>query len=634
MWKRKFGVKKPRKRQRQPEKWARVIKKKAHARGERYTNTKGNVTQQKSIGPDCNCKRKCFEKSGNDHISLLFRQFYELGDTAKQDMFLFGKIRREAIKRHRPRSENTETKRSASFKYFVTSSAGQDIEICQKAFRSVHGIGKTRFEKLRKKDPELLTDKRGKHGNQRKIDEDVNDKVKTHISSSPSRKSHYSRRKNPDKVYISEDLNIQRMWTVYLQIHEPEQYLLLQRGMKANMNPSVKYASYKHIFDTEFNIGFGSPRSDTCLKCDQLEQEVEALKAAGDVEGLEAKENERRLHHTKADNGYELLSNKAKETKLKDHVDCYTFDFQQNLPLPKLTTNDMFYARQLWLYNFGVHDCKVDDGIMHVWHEGIAGRGSSEVCSCLDKVLRGNRRATTHLYLFSDGCVGQNKNRALVVFLQSLVEANIYKRIDHIFLYRGHTFLPNDRDFGLIEKRKNATPKVELPSEYVKMIMKSRHAKPFMVHEMKGEDILDFKDVSDRCMSKTTLKDKAGVKLHFNDVHWFSYGKSENINDKCTGSSVEEHKGEVWCRYTHNVMESWKKVNIFKRGVSSVPNPALKYHHPLGIKDPKYKDLMTLCDKNLLQQPAIDFFRSLKPESMTQERVRGNESESDSDYID
>ena len=68
--------KKPRKRQRQPEKWARVIKKKAHARGERYTNTKGNVTQQKSIGPDCNCKRKCFEKLGNDHISLLFRQFY------------------------------------------------------------------------------------------------------------------------------------------------------------------------------------------------------------------------------------------------------------------------------------------------------------------------------------------------------------------------------------------------------------------------------------------------------------------------------------------------------------------------------------------------------------------------------
>ena len=158
-------------------------------------------------------------------------------------------------------------------------------------------------------------------------------------------------------------------------------------------------------------------------------------------------------------------------------------------------------------------------------------------------MLRGNGRATTHLYLFSDGCVGQNKNRAMVVFLQSLVEANIYKRIDHIFLYRGHTFLPNDRDFGLIEKRKNATPKVELPSEYVKMIMKSRHAKPFMVHEMKGEDILDFKDVSDRCMSKTTLKDKAGVKFHFNDVHCSAMGRVKTLMIRVLGVRLKSIKG-------------------------------------------------------------------------------------------
>ena len=41
----------------------------------------------------------------------------------------------------------------------------------------------------------------------------------------------------------------------------------------------------------------------------------------------------------------------------KDAVDMITYDFQQNLETPNLQHNDMFYKRQLWTYNFGIHDC-------------------------------------------------------------------------------------------------------------------------------------------------------------------------------------------------------------------------------------------------------------------------------------
>lgn len=43
--------------------------------------------------------------------------------------------------------------------------------------------------------------------------------------------------------------------------------------------------------------------------------------------------------------------------KSKDCVEVITFDFQQNLETPNLRHNDMFYLRQMWTYNFGIHDC-------------------------------------------------------------------------------------------------------------------------------------------------------------------------------------------------------------------------------------------------------------------------------------
>jgi len=48
----------------------------------------------------------------------------------------------------------------------------------------------------------------------------------------------------------------------------------------------------------------------------------------------------------------------------KDVIDMTTFDFQQNLPPPHLHHNDIFHLRQLWTYNFGIHDCINEQGYM------------------------------------------------------------------------------------------------------------------------------------------------------------------------------------------------------------------------------------------------------------------------------
>ena len=57
----------------------------------------------------------------------------------------------------------------------------------------------------------------------------------------------------------------------------------------------------------------------------------------------------------------------------------FTFDLQQNLPVPTLTHGAMFYLSQLWVYNFGIHNCTDGAAIMYVWNECIAGKGSNEI---------------------------------------------------------------------------------------------------------------------------------------------------------------------------------------------------------------------------------------------------------------
>ena len=71
----------------------------------------------------------------------------------------------------------------------------------------------------------------------------------------------------------------------------------------------------------------------------------------------------------------------TKRQLLPAGLDMISFDFQQNLPTPNLHHNDVFYARQLWTYNFGIHDCVADKGYMYMWDETIAKHGSAEVAS-------------------------------------------------------------------------------------------------------------------------------------------------------------------------------------------------------------------------------------------------------------
>jgi hypothetical protein len=63
----------------------------------------------------------------------------------------------------------------------------------------------------------------------------------------------------------------------------------------------------------------------------------------------------------------------------------------------------------------------------------------------------------------------------------------------HLFLISGHTFLPNDRDFAQIEKRKRTKiNEVHVPSDWFDVGQTSRTSNPFHVIAMFHQDIYDL----------------------------------------------------------------------------------------------------------------------------------------------
>jgi len=199
-----------------------------------------------------------------------------------------------------------------------------------------------------------------------------------------------------------------------------------------------------------------SPKSDTCKVCDNY-------KVQTDAESDDSKKailmGEWDLHKAKAERAYQQLKEDSALSRSRSDLEVLTFDLEQSLPTPVLTTNVAFYKRQLWTYNVGIHNCKTGGACMHMFHEGIASRGSHEIGSCLLKHLREMNTDAKHLILYSDSCGGQNRNIFIVCLLLHIVCSQEFtiSLIDHKFMVSGHSYLPNDRDFGSVETARRRT---------------------------------------------------------------------------------------------------------------------------------------------------------------------------------
>ena len=233
------------------------------------------------------------------------------------------------------------------------------------------------------------------------------------------------------------------------------------------------------------------------------------------------------LHKLKAERAYQQLKEDGALAKSTSDVDTITFDLEQSLPTPVLTTNVVFYKRQLWTYNLGVHDCGTSKAYMHMWHEGIASRGSQEVGSCICRHLKMNGSTAKHLVAFSDACGGQNRNINMVCIWLHIVACDDYPytMVDHKLMVSGHSYLPNDRDFGGVESARRRQPQVFIPEDWYQLVEKARRANPFTVVRMSGSDFVSVNRLTENITNRKT--DDDGNKVEWLKMRWIRVEKDK-----------------------------------------------------------------------------------------------------------
>lgn len=344
----------------------------------------------------------------------------------------------------------------------------------------------------------ISPDKRGKHEPATKIPETTIQEVKAFLDSLPKYYSHYS---TTPRKFFHPQLNQQKIFNYYKEKHRQSKLSIFK---------------FAQIFKS-YNVSFYIPKKDTCNKCDEFKIKLKSHISVSEIHSLEAA---RLQHHNDAEHARQQLRDAVELTKVSENTLCITFDLQKVLPIPYLTTNVAYYKRQLNFYNFGINDRETNKGYMHTWTEVEGKRGSNEVLSCLFNFLN-NRDLSgiEHVYSFSDNCGGQNRNKNIINFLSFICKKFKIKTWHHIYLESGHSYLPNDTDFGKIEKKKNQRSFIFSQDQWNELIRSCK----FHQISMKGK----FFDFSSKF--KSICKTTENKKFSFLQLKEFIVNGSNNF---------------------------------------------------------------------------------------------------------
>ncbi|XP_074027858.1 uncharacterized protein isoform X1 [Leptinotarsa decemlineata] len=223
----------------------------------------------------------------------------------------------EIIPKYRYVREGGQRQRRNHNAAFFFNLGDRRIRVCELFFRNTLDINdrpiRTVFEKKDKLAGAVMAeDKRGKHGNQLKMNEAVRNRIIDHINRIPKIESHYTR-KSTTKHYIEGGKTITDIYNDYMN------------DCKRDNVTFSNFNYFYNIFTNDFNLGFFQPKKDQCETCVAYENASET-----DKQNLKASYDQHLVEKE--------LSRKEKENDkqtLADNALLAVYDSQAVIPLPK-----------------------------------------------------------------------------------------------------------------------------------------------------------------------------------------------------------------------------------------------------------------------------------------------------------
>ncbi|XP_069687193.1 uncharacterized protein [Periplaneta americana] len=522
------------KRKRNEINYRRNVIKKNKLKGVEHVNWIGKTVAARTTGEQCGCKKKCFENLSNEDFNHAITTMNSFDTKDEQDLHLQRLIELQKIKSRRPRSENG-ILRKGSYKYYFIKSDSSKTEVCKKAFVSLYGIGKKQVERLcnllyEGKSPK---DRRGSNEKANTIPGEILHLIQEHIESFPTKETHYC---GKGEKYLDARLNVKLMYDLFITKHP---------------DSGVKYKFYLQCFHENFSLRFGRPQVDVCSKCEELGVKIKSSNLCDSLKRVAVVEM--MVHKRRSKKFYNKIKEVEEICKERNYVLGICFDYMQNLPLPNIPVQEMFYYRQLWVINFNIHNLKDHTAHFYSYHEGTGHKSPNEVCSLfLNYIENYVPSSVKEFYLFSDNCGGQNKNHTVIRLLLALTQMGRFNKIIHYFPRRGHSFLPCDRDFGVVKRKLRKTDRVYVPEQYNTLIHQENTNNRFSVESVTTDDILNFKCWWPEHYKKTTcsldtLGKKGKNKKMFSPTQFseFVYSKDDPgcvTASVVIGSEISKHR--------------------------------------------------------------------------------------------
>nr|CAI5843105.1 unnamed protein product [Callosobruchus analis] len=173
---------------------------------------------------------------------------------------------------------------------------------------------------------------------------------------------------------------------------------------------TVSYYYYRQFFHENFNLHFGRPQVDTCTKCEEL-----TLK----IKGTQQRRHAEKMVHERC--------------KQRNDLGVICFDYIQNLQLPLIPVQDVFYLTQFTVSLFCIHDMRSDKSYFYIYPENAAAKSPNEVCSFLAHFLENYMSVSRNCVCFRIIVRARTKITVLYDFVQLWWKMDALGRLNKFF---------------------------------------------------------------------------------------------------------------------------------------------------------------------------------------------------------
>lgn len=192
------------------------------------------------------CALRCCKKLPTEKRKAIFEGFWAMENYDVQNAYISGSIQVKPVQRH---YSNASSSRRGNTRLYYMKDGEYSVRVCKSAFLLMHGISNGRVSRalqgVAKTGGFPKQDQRGRHEPPNKTSDEDMALIHEHIQSFPSYTSHYSRSDNPNRKYLSPDLSLAKIYSLYKDT-------CTEKGKKA-----VSDWVYRKVFNERYNLTFG-----------------------------------------------------------------------------------------------------------------------------------------------------------------------------------------------------------------------------------------------------------------------------------------------------------------------------------------------------------------------------------------